>query len=264
MPDLATLQSLDGKVAIVTGGGGLLGPEFGAALAEQGAAVALVDLVQEKAEAAARSLVAAFGGNILGISADIGEPDSVATMVGRVLAEFGRIDVLINGAAGRPPGFFAPFEDYALSDWDQVLSANLTGTFLCCQAVGRHMKEHGGGSIINTSSVYGVVSPDQRVYEGSSINTPAAYSASKAGVIGLTKYLSTYWASDKIRVNAITPGGVFNHQDSVFVRQYERRTPMGRMAWAHELRGAVAFLASDMSSYVTGHNLIVDGGWTVW
>jgi len=258
------LQRLDGKVAVVTGGAGLLGPEFGAALAEQGAGVALIDVSQEKVEAAAQSLAAAFGGKTLGLSADISDPASVATMVGRVLAEFRRIDVLVNGAAGRPPGFFAPFEDYALSDWNHVISANLTGTFLCCQAVGRHMKENGGGSIINTSSVYGVVSPDQRVYEGSSINTPAAYSASKAGVIGLTRYLSTYWANDNIRVNTITPGGVFNHQDPAFVRQYERRTPMGRMARPHELRGAVVFLASDMASYVTGHNLVVDGGWTAW
>lgn len=260
---IAKLQRLDGRVAIVTGGAGLLGPEFGSALAEQGADVVLIDVSQEKVAAAAKTLPR-FGGKVLGLRADITDPASVAEMVRQVLAECGRIDILVNGAAGRTPGFFAPFEDYALSDWNDVVSVNLTGTFLCCQAVGRHMKENGGGSIINTSSIYGVVAPDQRVYEGSSINTPAVYSASKAGVIGLTRYLSTYWAKDNIRVNTITPGGVFNHQDPGFVSQYERRTPMGRMARPHELRGAIVFLASDMGSYVTGHNLIVDGGWTTW
>ena len=260
---IAKLQRLDGRVAIVTGGAGLLGPEFGSALAEQGADVVLIDVSQEKVAAAAKTLPR-FGGKVLGLRADITDPASVAEMVRQVLAECGRIDILVNGAAGRTPGFFAPFEDYALSDWNDVVSVNLTGTFLCCQAVGRHMKQNGGGSIINTSSIYGIVAPDQRVYEGSSINTPAVYSASKAGVIGLTRYLSTYWAKDNIRVNTITPGGVFNHQDPGFVSQYERRTPMGRMARPHELRGAIVFLASDMGSYVTGHNLIVDGGWTTW
>jgi Dehydrogenases with different specificities (related to short-chain alcohol dehydrogenases) len=177
---------------------------------------------------------------------------------------FGRIDVLVNGAAGRTPGFFKPFEEYELSDWNAVVAANLTGTFLCCQAVGPQMKKGGGGSIINTSSIYGVVAPDQRIYDGSSINTPAVYSASKAGVIGLTRYLATYWAEDKIRVNTITPGGMFNEQEPEFVRRYESRTPLGRMGRPHELRGAIVFLASEMSSYVTGHNLVVDGGWTTW
>lgn len=260
---VAELQRLDGKVAIVTGGAGLLGPEFGSALAEQGAIVVLVDVSEEKVVAAAHSLTS-FGGKTLGLRADITDPASVATMVNEVLAAFGKIDILVNGAAGRTPGFFAAFEEYALSDWNAVVSANLTGTFLCCQAVGRHMKQNGGGSIINTSSIYGVVAPDQRIYEGSSINTPAVYSASKAGVVGLSRYLSTYWAKDNIRVNTITPGGVFNHQDPAFVREYETRTPMGRMGRAHELRGAIVFLASDMGSYVTGHNLIVDGGWTAW
>jgi NAD(P)-dependent dehydrogenase (short-subunit alcohol dehydrogenase family) len=260
---IAPVQRLDGKVAIVTGGAGLLGPEFGSALAEQGAHVVLVDMSQEKVSAAAKTLKG-FGGKVLGLRADITDPASVTAMVKQVVADCGRIDILVNGAAGRTPGFFAPFEDYALSDWNDVLSVNLTGTFLCCQAVGRHMKQSGGGSIVNTSSIYGVVAPDQRVYEGSSINTPAVYSASKAGVIGLTRYLSTYWAKDNIRVNTITPGGVFNNQDASFVSQYEKRTPMGRMARPHELRGAIVFLASDMSTYVTGQNLIVDGGWTAW
>lgn len=264
MTNLATLQRLDGKVAIVTGGAGFLGPQLAAALAEQGAAVVVVDVSAEKVAAVARNLETEFQAKALGLSADIAEPASVATMVRQVIDEFGRIDILVNGAAGRTANFFAAFEDYALQDWQDVIGVNLTGTFLCCQAVGRHMKAGGGGSIINTSSIYGIVAPDQRVYAGSSINTPAVYSASKAGVIGLTRYLSAYWAEYNIRVNVITPGGVFNNQDESFVRNYESRTPMGRMARAHELRGAVAFLASDLSSYVTGHNLVVDGGWTAW
>lgn len=264
MPNIRTLQRLDGKIAIVTGGGGLLGPEFAAALAEQGAHVVLVDVSSEGVVIIATNLAEEFNVKTMGLSADITDATSVATMVSQVISRFGRIDILVNGAAARTPNFFAPFEDYSVEDWQVVLGVNLTGTFLCCQAVGRHMRKSGGGSIINISSIYGVVAPDQRIYAGSSINTPAVYSASKAGVIGLTKYLSTYWAEYNIRVNAITPGGVFNHQDEGFVNHYEARTPMKRMAHPYEIRGAVAFLASDMSSYMTGHNLIVDGGWTVW
>lgn len=264
MTNIKTLQRLDGKIAIVTGGGGLLGPEFAAALAEQGAHVVLVDLSSEHVDEIATNLAKEFNVKSMGLSADITDPISVATMVSQVISRFDRIDILVNGAAGRTTNFFAAFEDYSVNDWQAVLGVNLTGTFLCCQAVGRHMRKSGGGSIINISSIYGVVSPDQRIYDGSSINTPAVYSASKAGVIGLTKYLSTYWAGYKIRVNAITPGGVFNHQDESFVNNYGARTPMKRMAHPYEIRGAVAFLASDLSSYMTGHNLIVDGGWTVW
>lgn len=256
-------QRLDGKVAIVTGGAGLLGPEFGSALAEQGADVILVDVSPDRLDRAVKT-VAAFGTKVVSLCADVADPKSVAAMVADVIARFGKVDVLVNGAAGRAPGFFTSFEEYALSDWNAVVSANLTGTFLCCQAVGRELKKGGGGSIINTSSIYGVVAPDQRIYEGSTINTPAVYSASKAGVIGLTQYLATYWAKDNIRVNALTPGGMFNGQEAEFVRRYESRTPLGRMGRPHELRGALVFLASEMASYVTGHNLVVDGGWTVW
>lgn len=264
MKTLAAMQRLDGKTAVITGGSGLLGSEFGAALAEQGASVILADLKTERAAEEAARLAAQYGVPVGSRAVDVTNPDSVSEMAAWVSQEYDKIDILINGAAGRTPGFFAPFEEYALSDWRTVMDINLTGVFLCCQALGRKMKEQGGGSIINISSIYGAVAPDQRIYAGSSINTPAVYSASKAGVLGLTRYLATYWAAHNIRVNAITPGGVFNQQEEAFVTRYTARTPLGRMAWPHELRGAVAFLASDAASYITGHNLVVDGGWTVW
>lgn len=264
MTDLALQRNLDGKVAIVAGAGGLLGPEFGAALAELGASLVLIDLCQEDVNQIARDLSSRYDVPTMGVKTDITEPSSVASMAEQVIQRFKRIDILVNGAAGRSQNFFAPFEEYSLEDWQAVMDVNLTGTFLCCQAVGRYMKKQRSGSIVNMASIYGISAPDQRIYSDSSINTPAVYSASKAGVIGLTKYLAAYWAPSGIRVNAITPGGVINNQEESFVKNYASRTPLGRMAFPGELRGAIAFLASDLSSYVTGHNLVVDGGWTSW
>jgi NAD(P)-dependent dehydrogenase (short-subunit alcohol dehydrogenase family) len=185
-------------------------------------------------------------------------------MTKQVLDLFGRIDILVNNAQLRTSTMYVPFEELSIGDWNHILAVNLTGVFLCCQAIGPVMVQQCSGSIINMCSIYGVVAPDQRIYKDTSFNTPAVYSTTKAGVLGLTRYLATYWAPFNVRVNAITPGGVFNQHTDPFLSAYCERVPLGRMAKATELRGAIKFLASDAASYVTGHNLVVDGGWTVW
>lgn len=260
---------LDGKIALVTGGAGILGRQFCAGLAQAGASVAVVDLDQASADDCARAL----GPQAAGFACNVADPSSVSACVAAVLARFGAIDILHNNAATKSDDvrkFFTPFEDYALDTWRQVMAVNIDGMFLMAQAVGKHMLKRGlGGTVIQTASIYGLVGPDNRVYEGSDylggeINTPAAYAASKAAVVGLTRWLSTNWAKQGIRVNCLVPGGVSSGQNSTFAERYSDRVPMGRMARADEMVPALLYLASDASSYVTGQVLAVDGGWTTW
>lgn len=266
------LFSLANKVVVVTGGAGLLGQVFCQALVDVGAHVAIVDLDLASAETAAKKVNKSDAQKVVAFESDITSPESVTQMVANVVKQLGRIDVLVNNAASKGSSldaFFESFEDYSLKTWREVMSVNIDGLFLVAQAVGKQMKKQGAGSIIQTSSIYGVVAPDQRIYEGSeyngrAINTPAVYSASKAAVNGLTSYLSTYWASSKIRVNSLTPGGIASGQNSEFNKKYSNRVPLGRMGEASELVGALIYLASDASSYVTGQNLIVDGGLSAW
>lgn len=264
---------LDGRTAIVTGALGILGRRFCAGLAAHGANVAAVDLDQAAAQAFALELAEHGGTRTIGLGCDVSDPDSVHAMVARVLSEFGVVHILHNNAAGKSDdleAFFAPFEEYSLEQWRRIMAVNIDGMFLVAQRVGREMVKQGlGGSIIQTASIYGVVAPDHRIYEGShylgrSINTPAVYSTSKAAVIGLTRHLSTYWAPHRIRVNTLTPGGVDSGQNDVFRERYSNRVPLGRMAQSDELVGALIYLASDASSYVTGQNLVVDGGLSAW
>ena len=263
---------LDGRVAVVTGACGILGRRFCHGLAGQGAHVVAVDLDQAATSALAEELSAANGNRCLGVAADVASPESVGAMVARVIEAFGAIDVLHNNAASKSKdlnAFFAPYEEYALEEWRSIMSVNIDGMFLVSQAVGREMVRQKRGSIIQTASIYGVVAPDQRIYAGSEymgrpINTPAVYAASKAAVIGLTKYLATYWAPHGIRVNTLTPGGVESGQNQEFQTRYSARVPLGRMARADELVGALLYLASDASSYVTGQNIVVDGGLSAW
>lgn len=188
------------------------------------------------------------------------------------IGKFGIVDVLHNNAASKSRdvrAFFAPFEDYALETWRDVMSVNIDGMFLMAQRVGRDMLARNQGTIIQTASIYGLVGPDDSIYEGSdylggAINTPAVYAASKAAVIGLTRYLATHWARHGIRVNCLVPGGVESGQNSEFSHRYSARVPMGRMAREEEMVPAALYLASDASSYVTGQVLAVDGGWTAW
>ena len=267
---------LTGRVAVVTGGVGLLGTEFCRTLAEAGAAVAVVDLNASASQAAADTLTKS-GYYALALPTDITQPESVKAMVEKALAEFGRIDILVNSAAldpkfdpeavqrGITPG---AFEDYPLDQWQAALNVNLTGMFLVTQACVKPMLAQGKkGSIINICSTYGLNGPDQRIYikDGTRVAVkPVYYTVTKAGVMGFTKYLAAYYAGTEIRVNALTPGGVFNNHEEYFVKNYSAKTILGRMASKDEMNGALLFLASEASSYMTGNNVVVDGGWTAW
>ena len=271
---------LKGKVAVITGGPGLLGREFSHTLAEAGASVVVAD-INAKAVNLMASLLIKSGYHCLGVATDVTQPDSVQALIEETLSTFGRLDILVNSAALDPkfdPQALAQmakkgavsgaFEDYPLEAWKAALEVNLTGMFLCCQAAVKPMLTQGKkGSIINICSTYGLVAPDQRIYqrEGQQASyKPVYYSVTKAGVLGLTRYLAAYYAGTEIRVNALTPGGIFNDHDEVFLKAYNARTVMGRMANKDEMNGALLFLASEASSYMTGSNLVVDGGWTAW
>jgi len=267
---------LTGRVAVVTGGVGLLGAEFCRTLAEAGAAVVVVDLNVSASQGMADTLTNS-GFKSLAVPTDITKPDSVNALVEKVLSTFGRLDILVNSAAldpkfdpdavnkGITPG---AFEDYPLDLWNAALDVNLTGMFLMTQACVKPMLEQGKkGSIINICSTYGLNGPDQRIYvkDGERVAfKPVYYAVTKAGVMGFTKYLAAYYAGTEIRVNALTPGGVFNNHEEYFVKNYSAKTILGRMAKKDEMNGALLFLASDASSYMTGNNVIVDGGWTAW
>jgi 2-deoxy-D-gluconate 3-dehydrogenase len=271
---------LTGRVAIITGGPGLLGKEFCRTLAEAGASVVVADINADGVNSTASTLIKA-GYHCLGVATDVTQPESVHNLIDETLATFGRLDILVNSAALDPkfdPDALAEmakrgalsgaFEDYPLDSWRAALDVNLTGMFLCCQAAVKPMLAQGKkGSIINICSTYGLVAPDQRIYQHSGEQTsykPVYYSVTKAGVLGLTRYLSAYYAGTDIRVNALTPGGIYNNHDDEFLQAYSARTVMGRMAHKDEMNGALLFLASDASSYMTGSNLVVDGGWTAW
>lgn len=272
------LFDLSGRVAIVTGGAGMLGMQHASAIAEAGGHVVIADLSQETVAKSATEITEAHGVEALGVQVDITQKTQVAGMVGSVVKRFGRVDILINNAAltvkggsERAKNYFAPFEDYPLDLWEKALQVNLTGMFLCCQAVGKLMVNQRSGVILNIASDVGNISPDHRIYEGAvnphtgeSFNTPVAYATTKAGVINFTRYLATYWAGKGIRVNCISPGGVYADHDPEFVKNLTSRIPLNRMANVDEYKGAILFLLSDASSYMTGANLIVDGGRTAW
>lgn len=265
---------LSGKVALVTGGAGLLGGEFCRTLAEAGACVAIVDLDGESTERVSKEL-ASSGYQSLATPADITQAEQVQRVIGSVLSRYGRLDILVNSAALDPkfdpghnlPGASGAFEDFPLAAWQQALDVNLTGMFLVTQAAVQPMLTQNSGVIINICSMYGLVGPDQRLYQkpgAAERYKPAYYPVTKAGVLGFTRYLAAYYAGRNIRVNALTPGGVFNGHDETFLKEYSARAIMGRMAQKDEMNGALLFLASPASAYMTGANLVVDGGWTAW
>jgi NAD(P)-dependent dehydrogenase (short-subunit alcohol dehydrogenase family) len=265
--------SLQGQVALVTGGAGLLGRQFCRTLAEAGAQVVAADLNVDAAHEVAAGITGS-GYKALGVGVDVTQPASTQAMVAAALEAYGRLDVLVCSAALDPkfdPGnhgqYGNTFEDYPLQAWQAALDVNLTGMFLSVQAAVAPMLAQNHGSIILICSTYGLVGPDQRIYEREGQPRqykPVFYSVTKAGVLGLVRYLATYYSEKNIRTNALTPGGVYNNHDEEFVRNYSARTILGRMANQDEMNGALLFLASDASSYMTGGNVVVDGGWTAW
>ena len=267
MTSIPNLFDLSDRVAIVTGGAGLLASEHAIALAAHGAKVVLADVNFEKCQEAVQ-ILNRDGIDAMAFACDVTQKSSWQALTQTVMQRFGRIDILVNNAGftnqSKSANFDASFEEFPLEDWNQVMNVNLTGTFLGCQTVGKVMLAKGKGSIINIASLYGVVSPNHKIYPGTGISQPVAYSVSKHGVVSLTKYLATLWAQKGVRVNALTPGGIFNGHKGLFLERFEERIPIGRMSDKSELRGGIVYLASDAASHVIGHNLIIDGGWTAW
>jgi len=269
---------LSGKVAIITGGAGLLGGKHAEAIAEAGGIPVLYDIDGKKAEARAGEISAGLGVKALGQTVDITQHDVVSDALAKTLAAYGRVDILINNAANNPRAEdagisgmeWSRFENYPLETWHQDLAIGLTGAFICSQVIGGHMASSGGGVILNIASDLGLIAPDQRIYQQPGLPEhlqpvkPVSYSVVKGGLLILTKYLATYWADKNVRVNALSPGGVYDGQSDDFVQRLTNLIPMKRMANKDEYKAAIVFLCSDASSYMTGANLVVDGGRTVW
>lgn len=258
--------SLEKKTVLLTGAAGILGKFYAKVLYDYGASVVLVDRDNE-----VHNLQSQFTEHdrVLTHCMDISKKKAWDNLKAELDLKNIQVNVLINNAATKSESFFEPFESFPLEDWAKVIDVNVTGVMLGCQTFAPDMVKNKNGSIINILSIYGVVGPDQRIYHGSeylgkAINTPAVYSATKAAVWGLTKYLATYWGQHNVRVNAITPGGVFSGQNETFLKNYCDKVPLNRMANPDDLFGALIFLSSDASSYITGQNIIVDGGWTAW
>ncbi len=267
-----SLYDVRGRVIVVSGGLGQLGRQFTKTLLQRGAKVALLDL--KEPENGLESFFGELSANTLFVRGDVTDKESLEQALETITAHWETPSGLVNNAAlDSPPNAPAeengPFETYPVASFEKILQVNVTGVFLCCQVFGRAMAEAGRGSIINICSTYGVVSPNQDLYtyrreRGETFFKPVAYSVSKSALLNLTRYLATYWAKQGVRVNTLTFGGVFNNQDQEFLQAYGQRVPMGRMADESEYNGAVVFLLSDASSYMTGSNMILDGGWTAW
>jgi NAD(P)-dependent dehydrogenase (short-subunit alcohol dehydrogenase family) len=264
---------LSNKIAVVTGASGFLGSEFCKALCSFGATVICVDVNDASLKKLADQLKSISEKNkFTTLACDVSDPNSVNEAVNNIIKQFSRIDILLNNAATKTKDlqtFFTSFSEYSLDAWREVMSVNLDGMFLMAQSIGKQMVHQRSGSMIQTASIYSLFGADQRIYHGSryldrEINTPAVYTTSKAGVIGLTKHLAALWGEHGVRVNALCPGGVASGQNDEFQKKYSARVPMGRMAKEIDIVGPMLFLASDASSYMTGQTIFVDGGLSAW
>lgn len=267
MRSVQQLMCLKGRTALVTGGAGNIGRVICGALAELGAATAVLDVAEDQCKETARSISEKHGVQSLPVIMDLSDEEALKSVPGMVLDGLGRLDIVINCAAmvgtSDLKGWSVPFQEQRSDAWRLALEINLTAPFVLAQACAPALAASGHGSVINISSIYGMVGPDLGLYEGTSLGNPAAYAASKGGLVQLTRWLATVLAPG-IRVNAITAGGVWREQPKEFHDRYVTRTPLQRMATEEDLKGAVAYLSSDLSAYVTGQNLVVDGGWTAW
>lgn len=267
MKSLGALMNMKGRVAVITGGAGHLGMAAAEAVAEMGADIALLDFNASRLEQAAAAIGDRFAVEVAPFAVDLEDEAATRQCAAAALARFGRIDVLMNVAAlvGTTPleGWTVPLPEQSAATWRRALEVNLTAAFVLCQALEAPLRRSGNGSIINVASTYGLVGPDKRLYEGLAMYSPAAYAASKGGLAQLTRWLATELAPD-VRVNTITPGGIERGQPASFQERYRARTPLGRMGAEEDLKGAFAYLACDLSAYVTGQNVVVDGGWTCW
>lgn len=259
---MKNLFDMGGKVAVVTGGAGLIGQSIVKGLAYHGATVYIAEIDLDRAESFKKSLES-DGCDIYVISLDITDEASVNESINKIIFQEDRIDVWINDAYPRTKDWGLKLENVPASSWAANVDGHLNGYCMTCRNIAEVMKKQNRGSIINMASIYGVVGPDFSVYEGTEMTMPAAYAAIKGGIINFTRYLASYYGSFGVRVNCISPGGVFDGQDAAFVEKYCKRTPLGRMAVPEDMVGVVIFLASDSSSYMTGQNLVVDGGWTI-
>lgn len=269
MRTLDKWYDLKDKVVMLTGAAGKIGSQYAEILSERGADVVCIRLKEEGCQQLEKHLRETYSTRPMGMRVDISQKAEVQRAVDNIVKQYGKIDVLINNAAYEQLKHVVndkvlSFEDFPLEVWQATIDVNLTGMFLCCQTVGKVMVQQGYGVILNISSVYGVVAADQRIYGDSKLNSNMAYAATKSGVLNLTRYLASYWQGKNIRVNSLSPGGVFNNQDEEFVKNYSYRTMLSRMADTNDLCAAMLYLVSDASKYVTGFNLIVDGGWTAW
>ena len=267
---------MTGRTAVITGGAGLLGVKHAESIALAGGTPVLVDIAGDAAKERARQISAEHGVVALGVACDITRPQEVRALLDRVLDETGRVDILINNAANNPKAealgdeAWSRLERFSLEQWQADITVGLTGAFLCSQIIGTEMARRGNGVILNIASDLGIIAPDQRIYrrpdlaEDQQPAKPVSYSVVKTGLIGLTRYLATYWADKGVRVNAISLGGVYNGQPDEFVQRLTQLVPMRRMADVDEYQGSIVFLCSDASSYMTGANVVVDGGRTVW
>lgn len=251
------LFSCENKVAVVTGGAGLIGREIILGLREFGAFVYAADIDRKKT-------AGILDDKTKFLQFDITSEDSINNAVAAVIRQSGSLDILVNCAYPRTKDWGTKFEDIKFDSWKENVNNHLGGHFLVCRSTAEQMKKQGGGSIINLASIYGVTAPDFSIYEGTPMTMPAAYAAIKSAIIALTRYISTYYGKYNVRANAVSPGGIFDEQPASFVKSYSQKTPLGRMGRPEEIVGAVMYLASDASSYVTGENIMVDGGWTAW
>ncbi len=267
MKSLHELMSLNGRVALITGGAGHLGRTMASSLAECGADIVIADRSIESCRSVTSALEAEYGIRTLDIAIDLEQEKEVEALPGIVMDHFGHMDILLNNAAfvgtSGLKGWATRFEEQSTETWRRAMEVNLTACFTLCRKSSTFLRASQHGSIINVGSIYGIVGPDLSLYDGTTMGNPAAYAASKGGLLQLTRWLATTLAPH-IRVNAISPGGVWRNQPKSFVERYEKRTPLGRMATEEDFKGVIAWLASDASAYVTGQNIQIDGGWDVW